>query len=478
MSSDAGAHRADAAAAAPDTVIRPLPAPLRGQARVPGDKSLSHRAVLFAAMAEGTSRLSGVLDSADVRSSIAAARALGATCRLERQPDGSLAGTVRGWGAAGPAQPAEPIDCGNSGTTVRLLMGMLAPWGIRVGLTGDASLRRRPMGRIAEPLALMGARFDPQQVGTLPFASLGAAPAAPDGSAPAVSAASASSASGASRPALKAVSYRMPVASAQMKTAILLAGVFAEGVTEVFEPAPSRNHTELMLPAFGVDVEARERYAAVRGGQRMRAADVHVAGDPSSAAFLACAATLRPGSRIRIEGVDLSPARIGFVRVLERMGADVRAENEASPGLEPCGAIEAAHREGLRGCVIEPGEIASLVDEIPVLALVAAHAQGVTRFREAGELRVKETDRFAAVVEGLGKLGVRAWGEGDDLCIEGRAGLQVPRGLAFDSLGDHRLAMTWALVGLCGRAPVCVRDFEAVRVSYPGFLEDMERLAR
>ena len=441
------------AAAEQATLIEPLARPLTGTVRVPGDKSISHRSVLFSAMAEGTSHVSGVLDSADVRSSIGAVRALGAEANLEKQPDGSLAGDIRGWGGLGPSQSEDAIDCGNSGTTVRLLMGVLAPWGITVELTGDDSLRRRPMRRIADPLELMGARFAPEGAKTLPLSITGTR-------------------------GLSAISYDSPVASAQLKTAILLAGIFASGTTGVREPAPSRNHTELMLPGFGVAVEAAPGEASVVGGQSLHACDVDVPGDPSSAAFMACAAALRPGSAIDIENVSLNEARIGFVRVLERMGADITLKPTGSAGEEPCGTISVSYVEHLRSCEVAGREIASLVDEIPVLALVAAHAEGTTVFHEVGELRVKETDRLAAILEGLSKLGVRAWAEGDDLHIEGKPGLVAPEGLVFDSLGDHRLAMTWSLVGFTGAHPVSIRDFEAVRVSYPGFRADIERLAK
>ena len=450
---DAATSADPVVAAEQATLIEPLVRPLSGAVRVPGDKSISHRSVLFSAMAEGTSHVSGVLDSADVRSSIGAVRALGAEVNLEKQPDGSLAGDIRGWGGLGPSQPEDAIDCGNSGTTVRLLMGVLAPWDITVELTGDDSLRRRPMRRIAAPLELMGARFAPEGATTLPLSITGTR-------------------------GLAAISYDSPVASAQLKTAILLAGIFAAGTTSVHEPAPSRNHTELMLPGFGVDVEAVPGEASVAGGQSLHACDVDVPGDPSSAAFMACAAALRPDSAIDIENVSLNEARIGFARVLERMGADITLKPTGSAGEEPCGTISVSYVEHLRSCEVVGHEIASLVDEIPVLALVAAHAEGTTIFHEVGELRVKETDRLAAILEGLSKLGVRAWAEGDDLHIEGKPGLVVPEGLVFDSLGDHRLAMTWSLVGFTGAHPVSIHDFEAVRVSYPGFRADIERLAK
>ena len=434
------------------TVINPLGAPMRGSTHVPGDKSISHRAVLFSAMAEGTSRVSGVLDSADVRSSIGAVRALGAQVSLEKQPDGSLAGGITGWGAAGPSQPEEPIDCGNSGTTVRLLMGILAPWPIRVTLTGDASLQKRPMRRITAPLMKMGAHFEPAGQEHLPITVVGGG--------------------------LHPITYDAPMASAQLKTAVLLAGMYANGTTALNEPAPSRNHTELMLPEYGVATTAGERTASVTGPAQPQASEVLVPGDPSSAAFLVCAAVMCPGSTIQVENVSLNTARIGFTRTLERMGAEVSVSRTGAAGKEPYGIIEACYTPHLRGCEVPAEKIAGIIDEIPVLALVAAHAHGVTVFRQVNELRVKETDRLAAIIDGLAKLGVDAWCEGDDLYIEGQPDLVVPEGLQFDSLGDHRLAMTWSLVGLTGKMPVSIKNFEAVGVSYPGFLTDIERLAR
>ena len=434
------------------TVINPLGAPMRGSTHVPGDKSISHRAVLFSAMAEGTSRVSGVLDSADVRSSIGAVRALGAQVSLEKQPDGSLAGGITGWGAAGPSQPEDPIDCGNSGTTVRLLMGILAPWPIRATLTGDASLQKRPMRRITAPLMKMGAHFEPAGQEHLPITVVGGG--------------------------LHPITYDAPMASAQLKTAVLLAGMYADGTTTLNEPAPSRNHTELMLPEYGVATTAGERTASVTGPAQPQASEVLVPGDPSSAAFLVCAAVMCPGSTIQVENVSLNTARIGFTRTLERMGAEVSVSRTGAAGKEPYGIIEACYTPHLRGCEVPAEKIAGIIDEIPVLALVAAHAHGVTVFRQVNELRVKETDRLAAIIDGLAKLGVDAWCEGDDLYIEGQPDLAVPEGLQFDSLGDHRLAMTWSLVGLAGKMPVSIKNFEAVGVSYPGFLTDIERLAR
>ena len=434
------------------TRIEPLGAPLDGAARVPGDKSISHRAVLFAAMAEGTSRLTGVLDSADVRSTIGAVSALGAKVSLERQIDGTLAGGVTGWGAEGPKQPEGPIDCGNSGTTSRLLMGILAPWSIRVQITGDESLQKRPMRRIIAPLMKMGASFEPEACETLPVTEIGT-------------------------PSLKAITYDSPMASAQLKTAVLLAGLGAKGTTTINEPAVSRNHTELMLPEFGVKVEHAFRLASVEGPVVLSASEVDVPGDPSSAAFLICAALLKKGSSIQIENVSLNPGRVGFIRTLERMGASIEVRYLTAEGKEPIGIIEATYTDRLVGCEIPSQHIASEIDEIPVLALVAAHAAGITVFRGVGELTKKESNRLTAIIEGLEKLGVNAWAENDDLYIEGQPDLQVPQGLVFDSRKDHRLAMTWSLVGLCSDTPVDIIDFDSVSVSFPTFLECLKGLA-
>ncbi len=434
-----------------DKTIEPLSGPMSGTASVPGDKSISHRAVLFSAMAEGTSRLTGVLDSDDVQSSIAAVRQLGADVDLKEAPDGSLEGTVTGWGEKGPVQPKHDIDCGNSGTTARLLMGMLAPWPIEVTLTGDESLRRRPMRRNTAPLMKMGVRFRPSEADHLPITEVGTLH-------------------------LHAIEYDAPMASAQLKTSVLLAGIYADGTTTVTEPAPSRNHTELMLPEFGVPTTAGTRVATVTGPAHMKASDINVPGDPSSAAFLCCAALLRRGSRLRVENVSLNPARIGFVRTLERMGARISEHRTGAEGKEPVGYIDVEHTGGLHGCEVPSQHFASIIDEVPVLALVAAHAKGLTVFRGIAELRAKESDRLQAIIDGLEVLGVDAWEESDNLFVEGDPNLQVPPRALFASHGDHRLAMTWALVGLCGNTPVKVTDFDCVGVSFPGFLDSIERL--
>ncbi len=435
-------------------VIHPVGAPLDGSINVPGDKSISHRAILFSAMAEGTSRLTGVLDSDDVRATIEAVQKLGAKVALEKQPDGSLSGGIEGWGTQGPKQPDEPIYCANSGTTARLLMGALAPWDITVRIEGDAALSTRPMRRITAPLMMMGADFDPAGAETLPITEHGCKN-------------------------LKAIAYNSPMASAQLKTAVLLAGIYAEGTTTINEPSVSRNHTELMLPEYGVKTTAGERTASVEGPCVMHSAEIRVPGDPSSAAYLISAACLKPGSAVQVENVSLNTARTGFLMTLERMGADVATRRTGNAGKEPMGIIAACYTQGLHGCEIPGDKIASLVDEVPVLALVAAHARGITVFRNVAELRKKESDRLQAIIDTLGQLGIDAWNEGDDLYVEGQPGFEVPDDIVLDARGDHRLAMTWALLGLTGKKPVAVKGFdETVGVSYPNFLDDFERLVR
>ena len=431
--------------------VEPLSGPLSGTATVPGDKSISHRAVLFSAMAEGVSHLKGVLASDDVKSSIAAVKALGAEVDLKEMPDGTFEGAVAGWGSRGPVQPDGPIDCGNSGTTARLLMGVLAPWPITVELTGDESLKKRPMRRNTVPLMKMGVRFSPSEAEHLPIKETGSRTLSP-------------------------ITYDSPMASAQLKTAILLAGVYANGTTTVNEPAPSRNHTELMLPEFGVPTTAGTRMASVTGPVQMKANDIIVPGDPSSAAFLCCAAVLKRGSALHIDNISLNPARIGFVRTLERMGANISEHRTGAEGKEPCGYIDVEYSPNLHGCEVPSQHFASIVDEVPVLSLVAAHAKGVTVFRGVSELRAKESNRLQSVIDGLALLGVDAWEESDNLFIEGNPTLVTPPDLTFDSHSDHRLAITWAIAGLCGNAPVKVTDLDCMSVSYPDFLKDIRSL--
>lgn len=422
---------------------------LKGTIKVPGDKSLSHRAVLFSAMAEGTSRLTGVLDSADVRATIAAVQALGATVALSVAEDRGLELTVSGWGAAGPTSPELPIDCGNSGTTARLLLGVLAGWpGLTATLVGDRSLSRRPMRRVTEPLAAMGARFETSAGGTLPITVNGAQ--------------------------LVPANYASPVASAQVKTAVLLAGLRACGATRVTEPALSRDHTERLLPAFGVDVVVDSAPGAtVTGPVVLQPASVEVPRDPSSAAFPAVAAGIVPGSAVAIPGVALNLTRTGFVSVLERMGVPINYSDVSQAGEEPVGTLCVSCASDLCSTRIVAGEVPSLVDELPVLALAAARADGTSRFEGVGELRVKESDRLAAIEEGLSAMGVVVRTGEDWIEIDGSPHLD---GAMLDSLGDHRLAMTWALAGLVADDAVVVQDFEAVEVSWPTFPEDIAAL--
>lgn len=416
--------------------------PLKGVFAVPGDKSISHRAVLLAAMAHGESTLSGVLESQDVRSTVGVVEALGARVALSPStPPGTLAGTVTGWAASGPDRPAQPLDCGNSGTTARLLMGVLAGSGVEATIVGDASLEARPMRRVVDPLTRMGGHLEATAAGTLPVTVHPSRP-------------------------LIAGAYELPVASAQVKSAILLAGLSAQGVTSVTEPSPSRDHTERMLPLFGVDVSRIGTTCSVEGPAALGATEVFVPGDPSSAAFIAVAAALIEGSDVTVQGVSLNPTRIGFVEAMRSMGADVETI-EKGGSSEPWGDIRIRHDARLTGCVVEPALVPSLIDEIPILALLATAASGPTRFRDVAELRVKESDRLAAIVAGIRALGGEAREEGDDLVVEGRP---ITRGVTLDPLGDHRLAMTWGVAGMLIDG-VGVIEPGCVDVSFPGFFD-------
>lgn len=420
---------------------------LVGDLRLPTDKSISHRAVLFAAMAEGESRLIGVLDSADVRSTIAAVEALGAEVETDESGPRGFQLRVRGWGERGPTAPATPIDCGNSGTTARLLMGMLAGWPVTVTLMGDESLSRRPMERVAVPLRAMGASIETSEGGTLPVTVRGGQ--------------------------LRALDHLLPVASAQVKTALLLAGMRAEGATSVTEPAPSRDHTERMLPEFGVAVKRHGLTATVEGPTVPEGTLAIVPADPSSAAFLCVAALLVDGSALRLPNVSLNPLRTAFLGVLKRMGGRITTTELPAMGGEPVGTMSIRHVARLVATSIEPSEVPALVDEVPVLALAATQAEGVSRFEGIGELRVKESDRLEAIRVGLTALGAKVRAGEDWLEIEGPTPLA---GATLDSLGDHRLAMTWTVAGLIASGETVVDGIEAIEVSYPAFREDIDRL--
>jgi 3-phosphoshikimate 1-carboxyvinyltransferase len=427
----------------------PARCPLNGSVRVPGDKSISHRAVLFSAMSDGPCGLAGVLDSEDVRVTIDAVRMLGATVEEQGSDERGLTLEVTGWGSAGPVRPSGAIDCGNSGTTARLLLGTLAGWDMEATLTGDVSLSARPMRRVTEPLAAMGARFRASADDTLPVTVRGGE--------------------------LRAMRYESPVASAQVKSAVLLAGVRAYGRTIVVEPAPSRDHTERMLPAYGVGVgrDCGEGCVWVDGPETLHCTDVEVPGDPSSAAFLVAAAVIVPGSAVELPDVALNPTRTGFLRVLARMGARVGAVPTRNAGAEPIGCITAEHGGALVATTVTASEVPSLVDEVPVLAVVATQAQGTTRFEGVGELRVKESDRLAAIGAGLTALGATVRSGDDWLEIDGPTRLN---GCDLDSLGDHRLAMAWAVAALISDGSVGIERWEAVAVSYPRFEADLESL--
>ncbi len=425
--------------------------PLTGSIRVPSDKSISHRSILFSGVAEGVSELQDVLPSADVLSSIGAMRALGAELHLEQGEHG-LCGSVRGIGQFAQVKDPVEIDCGNSGTTTRLLLGLLAGLNVEAVLTGDASLSVRPMERVMEPLRALGARFESTE-GHLPVRVL-------------------------KNDGLHGQSIRTKQASAQVKSAILLAGLAADGTTQVTEPFQSRDHTELLLGAYGVDIKVDGLNSSVSGPVRLRSCDVSVPADPSSAAFIAVAAALTEGSDVLIKRVALNTTRTGAFEVLKRMGCVLEYTNTSLIGKEPVGDVHVRYVEDLSATVIEAGEIPALIDEIPILSLVAACAQGETVFRQCGELRVKESDRFAAIIAGLAAFGVEAFADGDDLHIVGR-GCAPDMGksrIELPTHHDHRLAMTWHIAGMCMNADVVLDDSACVAVSWPDFFEDIAAL--
>lgn len=432
-----------------DVLVARARSGLDGVVRIPADKSISHRAVMFAAAAEGASRIEGALGSDDVRSTIAVVGALGASVKVVHETQDGLTLEVTGWGERGPAAPDGPLDCGNSGTTVRLLMGLVAGWPVSVTFTGDASLSARPMLRIAEPLRAMGASVQTAEGGTLPVRVSGGG--------------------------LRPIAYASPVASAQVKSAVLLAGLRAQGRTAVTEPALSRDHTERMLPAFGVPVAVGPDAltASVEGPVVPAACEFSVPADPSSAAFFVVAGVLVPDSRVTAPRVSLNPTRSGFVRVLERMGARIRHDDVAPLGTEEAAGLYAQYSGALAATTIEPGEVPGLIDEVPILALAATQAQGTTRFNGVGELRVKESDRLEAVRAGLQAFGATVRAGEDWLEVTGPTRL---RGCRVCSLGDHRLAMTWIVAGLIADGETVVEGAEAIGVSYPSFVEHLAGL--
>jgi 3-phosphoshikimate 1-carboxyvinyltransferase len=423
---------------------------LRGSTRIPGDKSISHRALLLGAMAVGASRITGLLEAADVLATAAALRALGVN--LERQ--GDAAWQVRGVGIGGLAEADRVLDLGNAGTGARLLLGLLAGHPFPTFLTGDDSLRTRPMGRVITPLESMGARFLARSGNRLPLAVLGTTELLP-------------------------LRYPLPVASAQVKSAVLLAGLHAAGRTTVLEPQPSRDHTERLLGHLGAEVEVADqadgtRAVSVVGQPELAAAAIAVPGDFSSAAFPLVAAALAAGSSVRLESVGINPLRTGLLDCLEDMGAQIRVEPHPQPGGEPIAdlLIEAGPLVGIE---VPPDRAPRMIDEYPILAVAAAYATGKTRMRGLAELRVKESDRLRAITDGLRACGVEVDGAAEELVVHGCGG-PPPGGARIEAHHDHRIAMSFLVLGGTARAPVTVDGAETIETSFPGFAQLMNRL--
>ena len=418
--------------------------PLRGRFRAPGDKSISHRALILAAMAEGGTAIAGLLESDDVLATAAAIQALGADVR--RRGPGDWRVTGRGCLVA----PRGVIDCGNSGTACRLLMGAVAGYPIRARFDGDASLRKRPMDRVIAPLTLMGATVE--GAGTrLPLEVTGGE--------------------------IEGIDFVPPAASAQVKSAILLAAMNATGETTVTEPRPTRDHTERMLPAFGGQVSVDDTPAGRRVRVRRSAlhgAEVEVPADPSSAAFALVAALIVPGSEVVAEGVLLNPLRTGLFETLREMGADLRVTGARERGGESVGDVVARHSR-LRGVVVPPGRAPAMIDEFPILAVAAAFAEGETVMAEVGELRLKESDRIAAMAAGLEACGVDVQEEPEALIVR-RTGAPPRGGAVVESHGDHRVAMAHLVLGLAAQGPVTVDGAQMISTSFPGFADLMRGL--
>jgi len=409
-----------------------------GRFRLPGDKSISHRAALFGALASGTTRIHNYSSAADCASTLRCLEQLGARVEVDGTEVSVESGGPGAWTA-----PTAPLDAGNSGSTLRMLAGPLAGQPFASTLTGDASLRRRPVERVAAPLRAMGAKVTSTD-GKPPMTIEGGA--------------------------LRGIRWETPVASAQVKTAVLLAGLLADGETTVVEPAPSRDHTERMLPAFGVSVERSGLAATVRGGSRLRGTEVQVPGDASGSAFLVVAALVLPDSEVRVDGVLLAPTRTAFLEVLREMGAriEVRVETEDP---EPVGSI-VARTSTLRGVTVDPGLAPSLIDEVPALAVAAAHAEGRFVLSGAAELRIKESDRIAALAEGLSRMGVNVEERPDGLVIEGGRPLS---GATLRAHDDHRIAMALAMAALTAQGDSDLEGAECVAVSFPDFFEVVAR---
>lgn len=409
--------------------------PLQGTLTIPGDKSVSHRAVMFAALADGTSHIHGFLEGEDTRATARMFEQMGV--RIDTPTPSTR--IVHGVGIDGLKAPAGVLDCGNAGTGMRLMAGVLAGQAFDSTLVGDDSLSKRPMRRVTDPLALMGARIDTAANGTPPLQVHGGQ-------------------------SLHGIDYALPVASAQVKSCVLLAGLYAQGETSVLEPHPTRDYTERMLRAFGVEIDFEPGRARLRGGQRLRATDVVVPADFSSAAFFLVAASIIPGSAVRLLQVGLNPRRTGLLDALRLMGADITIENAGEQGGEPVGDL-VVHHAPLHGAVIPEAIVPDMIDEFPALFIAAAAAKGQTVISGAAELRVKESDRLAAMATGLRSLGIQVDEVADGATIHGgRIGAGT-----IDAHGDHRIAMAFAIAGQLASGEVRVEDVANVATSFPGF---------
>lgn len=423
--------------------------------QIPPDKSISHRALMMAAMAEGTSKLTNLLDSQDVNSTAKCLCELGARVDIIRRSNGRFDATVTGWGDAGPKTPAKELDCGNSGTTTRLLLGMLAGYDINATLVGDESLSKRPMKRVVEPLFQMGALFSTPKEGKwcgdeifLPINIKGTNE-------------------------LSGIEYKSPKASAQVKTSLMFAGLHCKTSVILSEPYQSRNHTELMLPAFVANVDVRPLEVRLKGGQKLHACNISVPADPSSAMFFVVACAMLPNASVVLRGVGLNKTRIAGIEVAKRMGCNISIEQTHTIGQEPVGDIHIKYSPNLCATVVEPKEVPNLIDEIPVLALLATSAKGTTKFCEVSELRVKESNRLSAIIKGLGALGACAREVGNNLEVD--YGLPYKKA-KLDPMGDHRLAMTWTIANRCLKLGGEVTNLDCIDVSFPQFVEKLDAL--
>ncbi|WP_445949180.1 3-phosphoshikimate 1-carboxyvinyltransferase [Sphingorhabdus sp.] len=425
--------------------------PLRGTLKVPGDKSISHRALMLSALAVGTSNISGLLEGEDVLATAAAMLAMGA--HIERNGEGSW--TVHGVGVGGLMQPSGALDMGNSGTSTRLLMGLVASHRLTATFIGDASLSKRPMGRVIDPLSQMGAEFTASPGGMLPLMVRGLVPAIP-------------------------ISYRLPVASAQVKSAVLLAGLNIAGITEVIEPVPTRDHSERMLRGFGADLTVDVgadgvRHIRLMGEAELQPQQIEVPGDPSSAAFFVVAALITPGSEVTVTHVGMNPTRTGIYKMLQAMGADLTYSNEREVGGEPVADITARHSV-LRGIDVPPEVAPSMIDEFPVFFVAASMAQGRTTTSGLDELRVKESDRLALMATGLKAIGAQVEEREDGLIINGSGGEPLEGGATVTSALDHRIAMSFAVAGQNCYHAVTVDDVSPIATSFPTFEDILKNL--